>query len=135
MFFEFNNKANTIIKLGDIQYVEKNNGTYNNIVVQLKKCENLCYIGYNDKKSRDKDYELLKQELLSQSNAKETPFDSYLFTKDYNSNKGTIYAGSIGEVKRVETRTTKTDVVIVDGEVIFEIGSVNAKKYGRPIFK
>lgn len=105
MFFEFNNKANTIIKLDDIQYVEKNNGTYNNIIVQFKKCEDLCYIGYNDEKSRDKDYELLKQELLPQSNVKETPFDSYLFTKDYNSNKGTVYAGRIGEVKRVETRT------------------------------
>ena len=78
MFFEFNNKANTIIKLDDIQYVEKNNGTYNNIIVQFKKCEDLCYIGYNDEKSRDKDYELLKQELLPQSNVKETPFDSYL---------------------------------------------------------
>ena len=135
MFFEFNNKTNTIIKLDDIQYVEKNNGTYNNILIQLKKSENLCYIGYNDKKSRDKDYERLKQELLPTINVEETPFDSYLFTKDYNSNKGTIYAGSIGEVKRVETHTTKSDVVIVDGEVIFEIGSANAKKYGRPICK
>lgn len=135
MFFEFNNKANTIIKLDDIQYVEKqDNGTYNNIVIQLKKCENLCYIGYKDEQSRDKDYELLKQELLPHSNIENTPF-GYLFTKDYNSNRSTIYAGRIGEVKRVETHTTKSDVVIVDGEVIFEIGSANAKKYGRPIFK
>lgn len=136
MFFEFKDIDNTLVRLDDIQYTYKSELTKTKPTIVWYRNDRAHCLNYEDEESRDKDYELLKQELLPKNNIEQIPLAGYLFTKDYNSHQGfTIYAGNIAEVKRIETRTTKSDVVIFNGEVIFDIGSKNAKEHGTPIFK